>query len=119
MAKRTRRSSEEVKKLAEQAKALVDGGKTAEQAAAEVGISSSVYARYILGRVYKQTKASQVRRKKKKARVEHRTSAETARIAAEARRRIDAGEKLYDVLGDLHMSDNTYYKYKNKKGGRH
>src|SRR5262249_52954502 len=53
------------------------------------------------------------------ARVEHRTSAETARIAAEARRRIDAGEKLYDVLGDLHMSDNTYYKYKNKKGGRH
>lgn len=55
---RERRSGEEVKKLAEQAKALVDGGKSATAAAAEVGISRSIYDRHIDGKTYKTSDTS-------------------------------------------------------------
>src|SRR5262245_53347628 len=64
---RTRRSGEEVKKLAEQAKSIHETEKISiEEASRRVGISRSIYDRHIMGRKYKTSAAVRKKEQKKK-----------------------------------------------------
>lgn len=108
---RARRSSAEVKKLAEQAKALVDGGMSESAAAKQAGIVHSVYSRLIKGKVF-----TGKRRRAKVGKAQRRTVEETKRVAAQAAKRIDRGEDRVAVLKELHMGENTFYKYRKAAG---
>lgn len=70
MAKEKRRSSEEVQKLAQEAKALIAGGMAESAAAAQVGLSQSVLARVIRGYITpakaKLRAATKLKREKRK-----------------------------------------------------
>src|SRR5262245_4052622 len=79
---RTRRSGEEVKKLAEQAKAIHETEKISiEEASRRVGISRSIYDRHIHGRTYKTTAAVRKRERKKKKQWRDQKRLQRARIA--------------------------------------
>lgn len=108
---RARRSSEEVQKLAEQAKVLVDGGMSVLAASKQAGISHSVYNRLIEGKVFKGK-----RRRAKVGKVQRRTVEETKLAVARALARVNRGEDRVAVLKELHLGENTYYKYKKAAG---